>query len=82
MKKLRSVIFATILSSIMAVNIFAGTSVTTGVLSPLVNQAVSAVISFISGNGFFRDDNCPLRVCGSCRPEERNGDGDCRPPAS
>jgi hypothetical protein len=82
MKKLRSVIFATILSSIMAVNIFAGNSVTTGVLSPLFNQAVSAVISFFSGNSLYLDDNCPLRVCGSCRPEERNGDGDCRPPSN
>jgi hypothetical protein len=82
MKKLRSVIFATILSSIMAVNIFAGNSVTTGVLSPLFDHAVIAVISFFSGTSLMGNENCPIRVCGSCRPDDLDGNGDCRPPAS
>lgn len=82
MKRLRSVIFATILSAILVVNTFAGNSVTTSVFFPLFDQAVSAVVSFLSGSSRSGDDNCPVRVCGSCRPEERDPNGDCRPPAN
>lgn len=75
MKKLRSVILVTILSTSLVGNVFAGGLVGTGYFS-IFDLAVSAAVSlFLSGTG---DDNCPVRTCGDCRP----GGPDCRPPAS
>lgn len=75
MKKLRSTIFATILAFALVGNAFAGNSIGNGLLLPLFDQAIGAFISFFRGD-------CPVRVCGSCRPEERDSNGDCRPPAN
>jgi hypothetical protein len=78
MKKLRSVILVTILSTSLVGNVFAGGSVGSGFFS-LFDMAVSAAVSLLSGTD---DDNCPVRVCGNCRPEDRDPNGDCRPPSS
>jgi len=73
MKKLRSIILITVLSTTLVGNVFAGGPVGTGYFFDL---AVSAALSlFSSGTD---DDNCPVRTCGGCRP----GGPDCRPPAN
>lgn len=76
MKKLRMFGFMLVLSLALASNIFAIGSVTTvvpGMFSFVMEQVLSL---------FGTDDNCPLRTCQNCRPNnEGNGDGngDCRP---
>lgn len=63
-----------ILSLGLAGNIFAVGSVT-AVAPGLLSFAIEQVLSM-----FETDDNCPLRTCQNCRPNnEDDGDGDCRP---
>lgn len=79
MKKLRSMILITILSTTLAGNVFAGSPVVSGLFS-FFDVAISATVSLIANRT--GDGDCPVRVCGSCRPEDRDPNGDCRPPAN
>jgi hypothetical protein len=79
MKKLRSIFLVTILSTTLVGNVFAGSSVGGGIFS-FFDAAVSATVSFLISSR--SDGDCPVRVCGNCRPEDRDPNGDCRPPAS
>lgn len=73
MKKLRSVVLVTILSTTLVGNVFAVGSGGSGFFSFFDLAVSSAVSFFLSGSG---DDNCPVRTCGGCKP----GGPDCRPP--
>ena len=76
MKKIRTTIFAVMLSSILAGNIFAAAIIipAPGGLPTILTYAVEGVLSIL------RDD-CPPRQCTDCRPDNIDGDGHCRPPA-
>lgn len=74
MKRMKTFGLMLILSFGLAGNIFAMGSVTT-VAPGLLSFAIEQVLSMLE-----RDDNCPLRTCQNCRPNnEGDGDGDCRP---
>ncbi len=76
MKKLKTLGFMLVLSLALASNMFAMGSVT-AVVPGVLSFAVEQVLSM-----FGADDNCPLRTCQNCRPNnDGNGDGngDCRP---
>ena len=72
MKKPKKIIGIFLLSTILAGNVFAGTT-STGIFGILESFA-NSVISLMSGD----DDSCPTRQCPICRPDE-GGDGNCRP---
>lgn len=63
-----------ILSLCLAGNIFAIGPVTAAAPG-LLSYAVERVVSL------FRGEDCPLRICQDCRPnnEDDTGNGDCRP---
>ena len=67
-----------LLSVSMAGNIFAMGSVTaaTGVVPGLLSFVVEHLLSM------FRSEDCPLRQCQDCRPNngaDDDGNGNCRP---
>lgn len=77
MKRFKAFFLATVLTATFAGNIFATGGVATTLPSSLVTFAVSAFLSLTGGT-----DQCPLRQCTNCRPNNENGgdgNGDCRP---
>ncbi len=73
MKKSKSIICIALLSVFLAGNVFAGNTVGNGVFS-FFDNLVSTVVSLVS-----QGEDCPPRQCTNCKPEERDGDGNCRP---
>lgn len=79
MKKLRLILCTVLLSSIFAGNIFAsGTASVGGGVSGLFTALLTTVTQFLRSN----DDNCRPRQCTTCKPDELDDDGNCRPPAN
>ena len=77
MKKVRLISCTVMLSAILAGNTFASGAVSSGfVVSSLLTALVTSVTQFMRA-----DDNCRPRQCTSCKPNERDDDGNCRPPA-
>ena len=76
MKKTRSIFCAMLLSAALVGNVFASTG-GTGLLSFFDALAISVAQLLRSGG----DDNCRPRQCTTCKPNERDENGDCRPPA-
>jgi len=75
MKKIRKTIFALLLSSLLAGNIFATAGIIPGggVVTNILSYVVEEVLTLL------RDD-CPLRQCTDCRPNGvRDENGNCRP---
>lgn len=76
MKRIKAFFIATILTVTLAGNILAsGPAV--ALPAGLISFAVGQVLSFLGA-----DDQCPLRQCTNCRPNNENngdGNGDCRP---
>ena len=77
MKRLKTFAIAIALTTVLAGNIFAtGGAVSTATLpTSLLTYAVTVVLAM-----FGADDQCPLRQCTNCKPNNGNNDGgDCRP---
>lgn len=81
MKRFKAVFLAMVLTATFAGNIFAtGSLVSVAVLpASLLTNVVNAILSVVGG-----DDQCPLRMCTNCRPNNEgegddDGNGDCRP---
>lgn len=72
MKKSRSFICIALLSTVLAGNVFAGSSLSGSVYS-FFGDIITAVVEFAS------TDSCPLRQCQNCRPTHRDENGNCRP---
>lgn len=72
MKKLKSVLCSAFLSAVLVSNVFAADTFTT-VITDYFGNIVSAVLS--SFNNIDGDD-CPIKICQSCKPS----DPGCRPP--
>lgn len=74
MKRTKALLLALTMTTLLAGNIFA----TGGALpaaNSIVTYALTALLSLVGGN-----DQCPLRQCTTCRPNNEGGDnGDCRP---
>lgn len=80
MKRLKTFAIAIALTAVLAGNIFATGGTVSAATSPtgLLTYAVSAVLAM-----FGADDQCPLRQCTHCKPNNGNNDGgDCRPDPS
>jgi len=73
MKKNKSIIGAFLLSTVLAGNVFAGDFTGTGVLD-FFGSIYNAVVSFAGSSS-----PCETRQCQTCRPTERDGEGNCRP---
>lgn len=79
MKKIRLISCTVMLGTILAGNVFATSTISTGsIISGLFTSIVVSVELFLRGN----DENCRPRQCTSCKPNERDDDGNCRPPAN
>lgn len=78
MKKIRTTIFALLLSSLLAGNIFAAAVIlpSGGAVPNILSYVVEGVLTLL------RDGDCPPRQCTDCRPNgELDEGGNCRPPA-
>lgn len=72
MKKMKSVLCITLLSTALVGNVYAGDTAGTGFLS-FFDNVINAVMSFVA------DGSCETRQCQTCRPREDGGSGNCRP---
>ena len=73
MKKRKSMFGAVLLATALAGNVFAGDFTTGGGIFSLFGSIYNAVVSLASS------DPCEGRQCQTCRPTERDGEGNCRP---
>jgi hypothetical protein len=64
MKKTKSMIGALLLSTVLAGNVFAGGTGSTGIYG-IFESFTSSVISLFGG-----DDSCTTRQCPNCRPTQ------------
>ncbi|MEP6903448.1 MAG: hypothetical protein ABJA66_17105 [Actinomycetota bacterium] len=71
MKKTNSIFCVIFLSVLLAGNVFASGTGSSGIYSVLEN-ITNTVVSFIIG-----DDGCTTRQCPNCKPTSEGGD--CRP---
>lgn len=77
MRKLRITICTVLLTTLLAGNILANTSVLAGTatVTSIFSDLVEEVLLML------RDDDCPPRLCTTCRPDGViTGSGNCRPP--
>jgi len=72
MKRKKSILSTVVLSTVLVGNVFASDFSTGGVVS-LFDSIYNAVVSFASGSP------CEGRQCQTCKPTERDGEGNCRP---
>ncbi len=72
MKKVKRVVYTLLLSSLLVSNIFA-TGFSSYNVTGLLGYAIEQAISLLEGG------SCPLRQCTTCRPTERDDNGNCRP---
>jgi hypothetical protein len=73
MKKTKSIFGMLLLTTVLAGNVFAGNSASSGIYS-IFESFANSVISFLIG-----DDGCTTRQCPNCKPTREGGGGDCRP---
>lgn len=72
MKKTKSVLCVAILSIILVGNVFAGENGNNDIFSFL--GRIANVVWTLVGGG-----DCKPRECQDCKPDERDGEGHCRP---
>lgn len=68
----KSIIGAFLLSTVLAGNVFAGDFTGVGFFD-FFGNIYNAVVSLAGGS------TCETRQCQTCRPTERDGEGNCRP---
>jgi hypothetical protein len=78
LKKIKSFICAMLLSAFLVGNVFAGGGTTAGGFFGFFDSFLSAVMSLMVSPA----DDCKPRQCTNCRPDQRDENGDCRPPTN
>lgn len=73
MKRKKSILSAVVLSTVLAGNVFAGDFTTGGGTFSFFDSIYNAVVSFVGGSP------CEGRHCQTCKPKEKDGEGNCRP---
>ncbi len=73
MKKIKSLFCMLVLSTCLVGNVFAGDFVAGYGVFSFFDSVINAVVSYARGA-----DDCPTRVCTTCRPKTDGGDN-CRP---
>ncbi len=76
MKKIRTTICVMLLTTLLAGNILANTGIvsSTGAITSILSDLVESVLLLL------RDDDCPPRLCTTCKPNNViDENGNCRP---
>jgi hypothetical protein len=77
MKKIKSFFCVMLLSTCLVANVFAGDTGSSGFFG-FFDSFVSAVSSLMSSPA----DDCGPRQCTNCKPDQKDENGNCRPPTN
>lgn len=77
MRKIKTFFCVILLSTCLVGNVFAGGGAGSGFFG-FFDYVMEAVVSMLRS----ADDDCKPRQCTNCRPQDRDENGDCRPPTN